>query len=141
MQFFFDHKKKSTSDLARRIELICEKLVYMSETDAAVSLFTAGPVRVLDAETMRSVTSPAVDVLVEEVDAGKFFARLTHGAPWHNEEMRTRKEKFLELHTLVEENLQELKVFKIGEVRVRIYAVGLDDHNNIIGVETEAVET
>lgn len=49
--------------------------------------------------------------------------------------------KFLELQTLLEENLHDLKVFKLGRIRLDIYAVGIDRNGNPLGIKTQAVET
>ncbi len=42
---------------------------------------------------------------------------------------------------LLEANLRDLRVFKIGEIQIDIYVVGLDVENNLTGIQTKAVET
>lgn len=128
MQFIFDGPKKVSTDLIDRITRCCEGLVYISETDAPVELFAASAVDSLDADTMRAIAHVSHDTRIEEREFKSFFARL-------------QTKKFLELKNMLEENLSELRVFKIGEIRVTIYAVGLDKNNNVIGVSMRAVET
>ena len=49
--------------------------------------------------------------------------------------------RFLELQKLLEENLRELKVFRIGRIQLDIFVVGIDKSGSLIGVSTKAVET
>jgi hypothetical protein len=42
---------------------------------------------------------------------------------------------------LLEENLADLTVFRIGSIRIDIYVVGLDADGNLAGIKTKAVET
>ncbi len=42
---------------------------------------------------------------------------------------------------LLEKNLKDLKVFKVGKIQLDVYAVGLDAESNVIGIQTKAVET
>ena len=141
MRFFFDKEKNSLRDLVQRIARLCEGLVYISETDAPITVFTGGPVDELNSESIIAFTRSTCDVRIEDVDFDKFFARLTKKEAWHNDANREQTRKFLELQKLLEENLNDLKGFKIGAIRVAIYIVGLDKNNNVIGLKTDAVET
>jgi hypothetical protein len=133
--------KKGSPDLIARIARCCEGLVYISETDSPVQVFTADKVAALTADTMRAVAHAPAAVRVEERDLQEFFTRLTDAQPWHDEQERVQRKKFLELQHILEEDLHDLKVFKVGEIRLTVYAVGLDGNNNVIGVSMHAVET
>src|SRR5689334_10989634 len=100
MQFIFDGPKKVSTDLIDRITRCCEGLVYISETDAPVELFAASAVETLDADTMLAIAHVSHDTRIEEREFKSFFARL-------------QTKKFLELKNMLEENLSELRVFKI----------------------------
>jgi hypothetical protein len=45
------------------------------------------------------------------------------------------------LRQFLEQNLTDLKVFRIGRIRLDVYVVGLDSEGNLAGVKTVAVET
>ena len=141
MQFFFDETKNISPDLIDRIARCCVGLVYISESDSPIKVFACGAVDALNANTIRAIVNAPKDARVEEQDFQTFFARLTKSEPWHDDTQRLQTKKFLELQNILEENLRDLKVLKIGEIRVSIYAVGLDKNNNVIGVSTQAVET
>jgi hypothetical protein len=141
MQFFFEKNKKSSGELSEKIATLCEGLVYISETDAPFTPFRGGRVSEVNGETIVSQAELAADAPVEEIGSSAFFARLTRIERWHTQAQRAMQKKFLELQTLLEENLRDLKVFKVGRIRVDIYAVGLDADGDLLGVKTQAVET
>ena len=59
----------------------------------------------------------------------------------HDQRHENIQKKFLELQKLLEENLRDLKVYKIGRICLAIYVVGIDRDGTLSGVKTEAVET
>ena len=134
-------KKKFRGNLVRQIARCCVGLVYISETDAPITVFTGDAVHELDPRSMCASAHLPEGLQVTEADFEKFFSRLTTIEPWHGDLQREQIKKFLELKQLLEENLRDLKVFKVGEIRKNVYAVGLDDDNYVIGVSTCAVET
>jgi hypothetical protein len=138
MQFFFDEEKKLSGALADKIELVCEGMNYLSETDAPVELFVGKPALIVSVATILHQTGSAQNAPVDEIDTKTFFARLTAE---HDQRHDTQAKKFLELQKLLEENLRDLKVYKIGRIRLAIYVVGIDRDGTLIGVKTEAVET
>jgi hypothetical protein len=66
---------------------------------------------------------------------------LTKIQDWFGEEETATAQKFSALEKLLLENLKDLKVFKIGEIELDIYFVGLDKQGKLAGVKTKAVET
>lgn len=107
-----------------------DNLVYISEEDWDVNVFVIGrKVSVLDAETFRLANPKIFYEPIEDFPAQVFFARLEkRDAAWTN------------LRIYLEANLTGLKVFKVGNVRRDIYAVGLFQ-GHIVGIRTFAVET
>ncbi|MDB4916253.1 MAG: Nuclease inhibitor family protein [Gemmatimonadetes bacterium] len=49
--------------------------------------------------------------------------------------------RFLALRDLLHASLQDLRVFRIGEVNVRYYIVGADAARNLTGIIAQALET
>jgi len=121
--------------------MLCDGLIYISETDAPVTPFVGARADAVNAETIVSQAGLPVDEPVEEKDVRVFFSRLTKIKTWHTPADRERAKKFLELEKLLEENLRDLKVFKVGRIRIDIYAVGIDAAGNLAGIKTRAVET
>ena len=141
MQIIFEKNNNFSDELARRIECACASLIYISETDAPVTAFSGGPAPEVAAQSILAQINLPADSPIEEIEAHAFFARLTKNEAWHDEAHRVMAKKFLELQTLLEENLHDLKVFKLGRIRLDIYAVGIDRNGNPLGIKTQAVET
>jgi len=141
MQNFFQKNDKSESELFRKIEQVCEGLIYISEADAPVRAFFGKTTDTVTSEIIMQQPDLSPEDGVEERDFDTLFTRLSTIKEWHGEAEIARAKKFLELKTLLEENLSDLKVFRIGTRRLDIYAVGTDKDGNLIGVTTTAVET
>ncbi len=86
-------------------------------------------------------TENAANAPVEERDFAEFFKRLTEIQDWFGDEEKATAQKFAELKDLLERNLRDLKVFKIGKIQIDVYVVGLEAENNLLGIKTKAVET
>jgi hypothetical protein len=141
MQNYFQKNNKDADRLFHEIELACEGLIYVSETDAPVLAFV-GPAAVeATGEIILQQTEGKADAPVEEVAFDTFFGRLTKIKDWFGEAEKENAAKFLDLQKLLEENLRDLKVFRIGAIRIDIYVVGITKDGRMRGVTTKAVET
>ena len=136
----FHDEKKNSLDLLALLQDACKGLVYISETDAPVTAFVADH-KISKGEDIIHQLIGKTDEAVSEVDFGQFFSHLTTIKEWHGDREKARAKKFLDLQKLIEENLSDRKVFRIGNIRIRIYAVGLDSSGRLVGITTNAVET
>lgn len=136
----FHDEKKNSLDLLALLQDACKGLVYISETDAPVTAFVSDH-KISNGEDIIHQLIGKTDEAVSEVDFGQFFSRLTTIKEWHGDREKARAKKFLDLQKLIEENLSDRKVFRVGSVRLRIFVVGFDNQHRAAGVKTNAVET
>ena len=141
MKFFFHENSVASKALFARIAAACEGLVYVSETDSPVTAFAGEVTDRLDKETILHHSGRNSGEPVSEITFDDFFGRLTAIKEWYGERETERAKKFLELQKLLEEDLRELKVFKVGNIRVDIFAAGIDKEGYLMGVTAKAVET
>ncbi len=141
MQFFFQNENENTRELFHQIEHACEGLIYISETDAPVLTFAGQPTDAVNADVILQYSGMTAEEPVEEREFAEFFDRLTTIRDWYGEAEKARAQKFLELRKLLKENLSELKVFRIGRIRLDIFVVGINTDGCLVGVSTKAVET
>ena len=132
---------KNIFDLRERIAAACEGLVYTSETDAAVEPFAGAETDAVTAEILLAQIGAGTDASVAESSFEDFFDRSSAEKEWFGAAETARAKKFLELYKLLEENLNDRKVFRVGTTRTQIYAVGIDSDGRLTGVQTNAVET
>lgn len=141
MQKSFQKNDKKESELFRKIEQACDGLIYISEADAPVRAFLGEPADTVTSDTIVQQIGLSSEDGIEEKDFETLFTRLSTIKDWHGEAEIERAKKFLKLKTMLEENLRDLKVFRIGKRRLDIYAVGIDKDGDLMGVTTTAVET
>jgi hypothetical protein len=141
MRNIFRVNEKIFPSFAEALNDACDGLIYISETDSPVVPFLAGKVEMLSAATMRQIAGKDIKEPVEELDLASFFEKLTRQREWFTKADLDRSKRFLELQALLEENLRDAKVFRLGRIRITIYAVGLGPDDHVAGVKTLAVET
>ena len=127
--------------LARRIARASKGLNFVSENDAPVVPFFADQPGESVRSAVRKAAGDPPEELIEETDAKRFFDRLTCDREWYNASQKKNAAGFKRLQKLLEEELTDLRVFRVGNVKLKIYVVGLDPDGNLAGVLTEAIET
>jgi hypothetical protein len=135
------NKRTPRNELAERIKLASEGLWYMSETDAEIFPFIGKRAESVTKENLLAQIGEKSDAQVEERDYGEFFARLTKIQDWFGEEEKETAEKYAALGNLLEKNLKDLRVSKVGQIQLDLFVVGLDAQSNLMGIKTKAVET
>ncbi|HEX8150745.1 MAG TPA: nuclease A inhibitor family protein [Pyrinomonadaceae bacterium] len=115
-------------------------LTYMSESDYPFEVFNwgaAGPTH----EFLRGLAGEASDVPVETKTAADFFRVAASEAEWKNAEQIKEARRFQSLLRLLEQNLNDLKVYRVGAVNIPVYVAGRSASGNWLGVSTRVVET
>ncbi len=133
--------KTAADGLSEQIKIAAEGLYYISESDAEILPFAGEQASDVTKEELLKQIKSATDSPVEERDIADFFTRLTGIQDWFGDEEKETARKFENLKTVLEQNLRNLKVFKVGKIQLDIYAVGLDSEDKLMGIKTKAVET
>lgn len=87
-----------------------------------------------------SLTTPPA-TKVEETPFTEFYEKYAVAKAEHSDAKKARAESYKKLFQILEENLTDLKVYRLGEVRVTIYIVGQSKDGRWLGLTTQAVET
>ncbi|HEX8291181.1 MAG TPA: nuclease A inhibitor family protein [Pyrinomonadaceae bacterium] len=115
-------------------------LTFMSESDYPFEVFNWGAAEPTE-EFLRGLTGEAAGAPVETTTAANFFRVAASEAAWKNAEQLTEAGRFRSLLKLLEQNLADLKVFRVGSVNIPVYIVGRAASGNLLGVSTRVVET
>ena len=115
-------------------------LTFMSESDYPFEVFNWGA-REPTHEFLRGLTGEAPDVAVETTTAADFFRAAASEAEWKNAEQLDAARRFQALMRLLEQNLNDLKVFRVGAINIPVYLAGRGASGNWLGVSTRVVET
>ena len=115
-------------------------LTFMSEADYPFEVFNWGAAEPTD-EFLRGLTGGASVVPVETTTAANFFRVAASEAEWKNAEQLTEARRFRTLLSLLEQNLTDLRVYRVGAVNIPVYVAGRGASGNWLGVSTRVVET
>jgi hypothetical protein len=126
---------------SEQVRRLAEGLLYISETDAGIVPFDGNRAEAVTKDEILRQTEQPAETPVEERSFDEIFFRLTKIQDWFGDEEKETAQKFLGLKNFLEQNLKDLKVFKVGHIQLKIYFVGLDSDGNLKGIQTEAVET
>jgi hypothetical protein len=136
----FERDGKKYDRLLLSLEVACQGLAFISETDSDLEPFLAGEVASRSPasylEALQIDNEP-----VEEVPFDDFFARLTTERDWHRELDKKRVLQFSKLRKMLENHLDDLRVIRVGRIKIDIYIVGVDSNGRLAGVKTKAIET
>ena len=123
------------------IKKVLENLFYVSETDAEISPFVGKPADSVSADVLVSQIQNIDSTAVKETSLDAFFNPLVEIQDWYGEEEKETARRFSELKDLLQKNLRDLKVFKVGQIEIDVYVVGLDERNILTCIATKAVQT
>jgi C4-type Zn-finger protein len=136
-----ESKLAETKDLSQQIVEALAGLTYMSETDAEITPFVGQQTEYVTVENLLLQTGKTKDMKVEVKEFDEFFSRLIKIQDWFSEDERKMTEKFIKLKKILQQNLINKKVFRLGKKEIDIFVVGLDKDNILRGIQTRAVET
>lgn len=117
-----------------------EGLPFMSESDFPFDLFTwPGP----DAPTPEALREweKRPETPCEFDDFARMFRAPTTEFPGVNDIGKERVRRFRILVALLQENLSDIRIIRIGEVQKNVYITGLAPSGNWLGLKTQVVET
>ncbi len=138
---FSSRKQEGESQLADKIRDLTNGLFYISETDSPVGLFTGSRAAVVNGREMLKQTGGSKNQSIKEISFEIFFENLTKIKDWYGDREKETAARWAKLKDLLESNLSEASVFRIGTIQIDIYVVGLNEEGRLAGIQTKAVET
>lgn len=82
-----------------------------------------------------------LDSPVATTTLDSFLAIATAEHEWHSAAEKTEVQRYRELSQLLEANLENVRVYLVGEVEIDVYVLGYTCDRQIIGISTKTVET
>ncbi|QYO65911.1 nuclease A inhibitor family protein [Leptolyngbya sp. 7M] len=124
------------------IAKLCKGLIYVSETDAPVELFVGERMSEISAKQLVYQLQLPKNTKIDQQDAPAFFKRLSEQKDWYTKDQKETARRFEQLGKIFSRRLLDPTVFRIGQIRIDIYAIGEDKNSGeIVGIRTRAVET
>lgn len=134
---------KSDEEILAELGRAAEGLLYMSEIDSALE-----PVRVEGGggagpceRQLRELAGKPADAPVGVSDTKRFFGNAVREDDWKGEAEIADARRFQNLVRVLDRELSDLRVYRVGEVQVRAYVLGKSPSGSWLGVSTLLVET
>lgn len=134
------HEENSSAEEADEIKTErkkAEETAIANTVTAPFSSTTFAPT----ADDVLKNTEHETETTIEETTLEKFFYRPTKIEDWFGDEETETAQKFSALQKVIESNLQNVKVFRVGEISIDVYIVGVDADGNFAGLKTTVIET
>jgi hypothetical protein len=126
----------------KTLEKAVKGLIYLSESDAPFEVvYWPGNKKPLTPESISKLSGSKPGAPVAVISVKDFFEPLTEAEDWHEAEEKALVKKYQGLQETLRQQLTNLQIFKVGQVNVDVYLVGLTAEGDIAGVKTKAVET
>jgi Nuclease A inhibitor-like protein len=149
---------KARPSLAEEFTKAAKGILFSSESDYPLEFFTIPAEGVTDLTpdgflnrlglsfSLVSEFQLPLHRLIEERSLDRFFLTLEGWAEHHNSSTTDPKvvaeyKKYRRVEVALNKHLTNLKFFRVGQVEVRCYVIGLDAQGHIAGLVTTSVET
>lgn len=132
---------KSDEQLCGELQEAIRGLLFMSESDYPFEIIRWEGAEDMSPERLRSVAGLDAAAPVEERTVAEFFRVAAGEQEWKGAAELALAQRYQTLVRLLEENLKEVKAYRVGTISVGVYVVGRSDEGNWLGVSTRVVET
>jgi hypothetical protein len=128
-----------TQQITEQLATLTQDLLWMSEADYPWEVVSydcpdVTPEQLLEQNNLGS------DTLIEEQSLSRFFAPALREQSWHNEEEKETRRRYQALFDFLNQELNDVIVYRLGEVEIAAYVLGKID-NQTVGIRTTLVET
>lgn len=132
-----------TTDLLQQLKAASDGLLFMSETDHPFEVVHLPDVQDSNAlpAALTQLSEAPDDGQVDVVELPYFFRNMTSEEPGAGEEENNIARRFRKLQALIEQNLQEVKVYRLGKRKIQAYILGKTGTGDFAGLKTVLVET
>jgi hypothetical protein len=132
---------KSDREITEELKRLTEGLFWMSESDYPFETVCWEGLPEISTQFLRSLSEQAEDAPVEIVSVENFFRVGISEESWRAEESRREAKGYQKLVQTLKENLEEVKVYRVGKINIPVYIVGRSKTGNWLGLSTRVVET
>jgi hypothetical protein len=129
-----------TRSLREKLALAVTDLVWLSESDYPFEIIDWQIESIEPVILLKQIDRPE-DTLVEVVELEAFFATATQEQDWYDESELETVKRYRDLVEILKTNLQEVAVYRVGEIEIEVYILGKTSSNAIAGLKTQVVET
>lgn len=132
---------KKDEELIAELKQATAGLMFMSESDYPFETVCWKSAKEISPEHLRETAGAAKDAAVATESLEQFFGASMAEPEWKKDQELVVAKKYQTLVQLLKENLNDVKVYKIGEIDMPVYIIGRSAEGNRLGLSTTVVET
>jgi hypothetical protein len=132
---------KNDEEMQSELRELTRGMLFMSESDYPLEVVRWEGVEELTPEHLRRTAGVDPDSPVEERAVADFFRVAAGEQEWKGAAELASARKYQSLVRLLEDNLRDVRVYRVGAVNIGVYVVGRSVEGNWLGVSTRVVET
>lgn len=129
-----------STTVLQSIEEAARGLLFPSESDFPIEPFSYGEQEPTPAGLLEQ-RGLSADTPVEQAKLDDFFAGLTQSSEDASEADRASAERFRALMTVLEKNIEDARMYRLGTVNIEVIVLGRHASGAWLGVRTNVVET
>jgi hypothetical protein len=129
------------TSLLQQLEQAAQGLWFISESESPLEPFSLPPGTSLENETEFLVAIDNPGQPVEQITLPYFFRNMVRTGPEQEPAQQTIAQRFIALQQWLETNLQEVRVYRVGQIQVQAYVVGKTPEGTWLGLKTTLIET
>ena len=129
------------TELTARLEQAVAGLLFPSETDAPLHVFAWRATVPFSAQALLASAGYGPATPLQTTDLRRFFRPVTTPRAWYGDEEQKRMRRFRALRDLLEAELSDITVYKVGTGAINVYLVGRAADGTYCGLTTHVVET
>ncbi|MBD2529365.1 nuclease A inhibitor family protein [Nostoc flagelliforme FACHB-838] len=131
-----------SNKITEKLKQSSADLLMMSESEYPFEVFLwTGEANGLTTQKLLQLTNHPQDSPIEEVALDYLFRNCAYEQEWHDEEQKQNVKKFQTLVQILKDNLNEIKVYRIGTIDIDVYIIGKTPSGDLAGISTKVVET
>lgn len=132
---------KSDQEIIEELKQLTNGLLFMSEADYPFEIVYREGQAELSPENVRELSGQTPDSPIEVTSLDKFFRAAIAEPDWKKEPELAVARRYQALLRFLEENLADVKVYRVGSINLAVYIVGRSKTGNWLGLSTRVVET
>lgn len=132
---------KSDAALLEELGQATAGLLFMSEADYPFQTVRWEGLTEVTPQYLRDLTGRGADSPVASRSVDEFFNVAMSEQSWKGEAQLAEARRYQALVRMLRENLEDLRVYRVGEIDVAVFIVGRGPAGNWIGLSTRVIET
>jgi hypothetical protein len=131
----------TTVEIIEKLQQASADLLWFSESEYPFEVIQWEKGLEITPATAIGCSGSDPEIAIEMMSLADFFAPALQVQDWYDEAELADVRRFEELYRTIESNLEQVQVFRLGEIEITVYILGKTPDGDVVGLKTLVVET